>query len=205
MNETYWDSITTPYQMGEQKHRLYLLNLLEEHKVKSILDVGCGTGPIYQLIQQKGYKFEYKGVDFCKGMVQTAKIVFPEGNFEVQDMRNLKEMNNSWECVLLLHTLDHVDNYQKALAEATRVSAKYICIVLWKPFVFEGDYIHDRSMYGKQIGEEPWKDTYLHVYSKEALEKEFKKNHLDIVHVAEGEQLNSELSRYNFLYLLEKV
>jgi hypothetical protein len=41
-------------------------------------------------------------------------------------------------------------------------------------------------------------------YSKEALENEFKKNHLVIEEVAEGEVLNSDHSKYNFLYLLKK-
>ena len=35
--KTYWDTFDSPYQMGPQKHRVYLLNLLQEKDIKSIL------------------------------------------------------------------------------------------------------------------------------------------------------------------------
>ena len=45
----------------------------------------------------------------------------------------------------------------------------------------------------------------LHEYTREDLEKAFQDNNLDIAHVAEGEAINSDHSKYNFLYLLKKV
>ena len=48
----YWEheDFGVPYQMGPQKHRLYILDKLKELGVVTLLDVGCGTGPIYDLI-----------------------------------------------------------------------------------------------------------------------------------------------------------
>lgn len=214
---TYWDTFETPYQMGPQTHRLYLLNKLKEVGVKSILDVGCGTGPIYQIIRDTTieiidealsvfpkYDFKYKGTDYSPAMIEIAKEQFPEAEFEVEDARALVEPHDTWDCVLLMHCLDHLDDYKAAINEAARVTKKYVCIVLWRGFVNEGTHLNDRNMMGKQEGEKPWEDTYLHEYSRESLEEAFKEANLKVVHTAEGEALNGDGSHYNFLFLLEK-
>ena len=151
-----------------------------------------------------GYNFKYKGTDYAEGMIRVCKELFPEGDFEKQDMRHLTEPDNSWDCVLLLHALDHLDDYKAAIKEAARVSRKYVCIVLWRSFVAEGTNLNPRNMYGKEEGEEPWGDTFLQEYSKEVLEGAFKEAGLIIKETAEGEALNSDNSHYNFLYLLKK-
>lgn len=209
---SYWESddFMSSYQMGSQKHREYLLDLLKSKGVHSLLDVGCGTAPIYQLITEAEEGrwdniTKYKGTDYSRTMIETSKREYPYGDFEVQDARELLELEDVWDCVLLMHCLDHLDNYEAAIAEASRVSAKYVCIVLWRGFVNEGTNLNDRNSMGKQEGEEPWKDTYLQEYSKEALGKAFKKAGLVVEEVAEGEQLNSDQSHYNFLYLLRKI
>lgn len=214
----YWDivEITNGYQMGPQKHREYLLDLLKKHQVSSILDVGCGTGPIYHLIQTtaeptadaitmvKRWDFKYKGVDYSHHFINWAKKKFGK-MFEVQDARHLKEKDNSWDCVLLLHSLDHVKQYDEVIKEAVRVSKKYVCIVLWRDFRLDDlVVVNDRNMLSKKEGEEPWEDTYLTQYSKKTLEKEFTKNKLKIVAEVGTEELASEQCKYSYLYLLEK-
>lgn len=199
---TYWDSFVSPYQMGAQKHRLYMMETLADYDIESLLDVGCGTGPIYEINRDYGFDFKYKGTDYSPAMIEIAKREFPEGDFEVQDARYLSEPDNSWDCVLLLHCLDHLDDYKSAIKEAARVAKKYVCIVLWRSFVAEGTNLNDRNMMGKKEGEEPWEDTHLQEYSKQALEKAFKEANLEIEETAEGEQLNSDQSHYNFMYLL---
>lgn len=209
IKRTYWDTFESSYQMGSQKHRVYMLDLLREKDVGTLLDVGGGTMPIYDLIvnNEEGRWdniHDYKGTDYSWAMVDIAKEAFPYGNFEVQDARKLDEKDNSWDCVLLMHSLDHLDDYQAAIREAARVAKKYVCIILWRGFVNEGTNLNPRNMYGKQEGEEPWKDTYLQEYSREVLEEEFRKNNLTIDHIAEGEAINSDSSKYNFLYMLKK-
>ena len=204
--KNFWDSFEGRYQMGEQKHRMYLLNLLKDKGVKTLLDDGCGTAPIYEIIKDHpDLGFEYKGTDYSEGMIEICKREFPEGNFEVQDARKLTEKDNSWDCVLLMHALDHLDDYQSAISEAARVASKYVCIVLWRGFIAEGTNLNDRNMMNKNEGEEPWEDTHLQEYSRDTLQTEFKKNKLKVVHTATGETINSDASKYNFLFLLKKL
>lgn len=214
---TYWESedFSRSYQMGAQKHRLYILDKLKELEVKSLLDVGCGTGPIYELLinAEEGRWdniHQYKGTDYSWQMIETAKENFPEGNFEVQDARFMDEPDNSWDCVLIMHCLDHLDDYQSAIAEAVRVSKKYICICLWRGFVNQGTNLNSRNEMGKKKDEqgnllEPaWSDTHLQEYSREALIKEFDKHGLIDVDIAEGEEVNSDQSKYNYVWILKK-
>ncbi len=214
--KSFWDSFEGRYQMGEQKHRTYMLDLLKEKGVNSLLDDGCGTAPIYEMIKdtnietQDGlavmprWSFKYKGTDYSPAMVEICKQEFPEGDFEVEDARNLTEEDSTWDCVLLMHAIDHLDDYKAAIKEAARVSKKYVCIILWRGFVAEGTNLNDRNTMGKEEGEAPWQDTYLQEYSKESLDEAFKEAGLVIEQTAEGEALNSDHSHYNFLYLLRK-
>jgi len=213
----FWESedFEQPYQMGMMPHREYLLDLLQEYGVRSILDDGCGTAPLYQLIKETGvptsdmvtmikrWKFKYKGTDYSRTMIETCKREFPEGDFEVEDARKLTESDNSWDCVVLMHALDHLDDYQAAIKEAARVSKRYVCIILWRGFE-QNQYTHlnDRNTFGKKEGEEPWKDTYLQEFSKEALNDAYKLAGLKIVHEKE---IGGDYSKYNYLVSLEKI
>ena len=206
---TYWDhpDFAQPYQMGPQKHRIYILDKLAELNVLTLLDVGCGTGPIYQLLIDQDDTHHpwdnilaYKGTDYSWRMIETAKKLFPHGEFEVQDARAMKEQDNSWDCVLLMHCLDHLDDYPAAIKEAVRVSKKYIAIILWNPFVAE-NVLNNRNMYAKKEGEEPWQDTHFQYYSKESLIKEFDKYGLIDVDFAE---VPDDYSKYNLIWILKK-
>lgn len=203
---TYWDTFESLYQHGIQKHRTYMLDLLKSKGVESILDVGAGTGPIYELIKQSnGYwPFKYKGTDYSPVMIEIAKEKFPEGQWDVEDARLLEEEDNSWDCVLLMHCLDHLNDYQSAIREAARVTKKYVCIILWRPFVKEGTNLNPINKMGRTEEEGPWEDTFLQEYSREVLEEEFKKNNLIVEEVAEKNQVNSDEDHSNFLWLLKK-
>jgi len=204
---TYWEhsDFEKTYQMGAQKHRIFLMDLLKEKGVKSFLDVGCGTGPLYQMIKDSDgrWNFKYKGTDYSRTMVDTAKREFPEADWEVQDARDLKEGDSSWDAVVIMHCLDHLDDYDKAIEEAARVAKKYVLIVLWRGFVGEYTHLNDRNMYGKEEGEEPWEDTYLQEYSRDALFDSFKKHNLNLVKEIFGEEI-SDPGKYNYLVLLKK-
>ena len=214
---TYWDSedFSQPYQMGSQKHRVYILNKLSELGIHTLLDVGCGTGPIYEMLINQDDTHHpwdnilaYKGTDYSWQMIETCKRLFPHGEFEVQDARAMKEENNSWDCVLLMHCLDHLDDYASAIKEAVRVSKKYIAIILWRSFTQQGTNLNSRNDMGKkkdpetgELLEPPWEDTHLQEYSKQSLITEFDKYGLIDVDIAE---IGDDYSKFNYIWILKK-
>jgi len=200
--KNYWESdfFKIPYQHGVQPHRTFLLNLLKEKDVDSVLDVGCGTGPLYQMMTENPkWDFKYKGTDYSKTMIETAKREL-NGDFEVQDMRKLKEGNHSWDCVVLMHSLDHVDDYKKAIKEAARVAKRYVCIVLWRRFVPEGTTLNSVNKMDR-TDDIAWDDTHMQDYSVDALTDAFREAGLKVEELEVGGALNGSYTRYSSLFL----
>jgi len=194
-DQTYWDELAesgNTYQHGHTKHRQKILDLIKKSNVKSILDVGCGTGPVYWLT--KDIDVKYKGVDYSKGFISIAKRNFSEGDFEVQDARKLKEKDNSWDLVLLMHTLDHIDDWKAALREAKRVSSRLVMIILWRSFTMSEDWIHQTVM-----NDTLYKDTFLTEFRKRDIEGEFAK--IGLKNLDRGEIINDD-NKYNYYYTL---
>ena len=78
-NEFGWNYF--PEAFGEQ-----LLLWLEENqvKVKSSLDLACGTGVLCEILYAKG--IDASGMDFSEGMIEIAKSRNSEISYEVADM-----------------------------------------------------------------------------------------------------------------------
>src|SRR5260221_2072178 len=208
---SYWDTVVEGnrlYQMGAYSHRIFLLDLLKEHGVKSILDVGCGTGPIWELIKNEKtktvdftmslqeektsstYTFAYKGVDPAASMIRTTKHHFPEVTWEVQDARDLKEADNSWDCVLMMHSLDYVYEYEKAISETARVAKRFVLIVLWQTIDYrEGaENKLNNSVDGNK--ENDWSLAHLQHFAWGPLAKAFTHNDIFVLRKEEDIRVN---------------
>ena len=205
----YWDKVAQKgqYQMGPQIHRIYLLNLLKKLGVKSFLDVGCGTGPLYELLINAPLRdylpiSEYKGVDYSEEMIRVCKKEFPKGNFEVQDARKLLEVDNSWDAVVLMHCLDHLDKYQEAIQEAARVTRQYVIIILWRALTGNDNNLNSHNSLERIEGE--WSDTHLQEYSIVNLLNAFAYADLRLELEYAGEEINQGNSQ-NRLFVLKKI
>ena len=78
-NEFGWNYF--PEAFGEQ----LLLWLEQNHvKVKTSLDLGCGTGVLCEILHAHG--IESSGMDFSEGMIEIARKRHPEIFYEVADM-----------------------------------------------------------------------------------------------------------------------
>lgn len=207
----YWDSVAGEnklYQMGPSLHRVYLLDLLAAKKVHSLLDVGCGTAPIYDLIINSEEDrwdniTKYKGVDPAEAMIQSCKYNFPYGDFEVQNATDLREEDESWDCVLMMHSLDYVYDYAKALEEAARVAKKYILIVFWRELNYNQGA--ENKLNDSDAHEEgyDWKNARLQEFSWDELNKVFISLGLEVAERVRDSKINTP-GKQNTLILLKK-
>lgn len=103
-----------------QKEFEIFARLLPQGKV---LDVGCGSGRDYQLLQGK---YDYTGVDYSTGLLTVAKQKFPKAIFVEGDILNLPFEENAFDGFWAVASLLHIpkEKITRALGEIKRVVKK---------------------------------------------------------------------------------
>lgn len=93
------------------------------HDGMSILDIGCGTGRLYQLLEEfQGV--DYLGLDQSEEQIKMAKKDFPKNNYLLAEMTSLPLENQKFDfifCIATLHHLPDETSREKALLEMKRV------------------------------------------------------------------------------------
>jgi ubiquinone/menaquinone biosynthesis C-methylase UbiE len=102
---------------------------LEAADLKSVLDVGVGSGLFAEAFVQHG--LEVAGVDVNPEMIVTAKRFVPQGDFRESTAEALPYPNASFDLVFFGLALHESDEPFKVLQEARRVSRQRICILEW--------------------------------------------------------------------------
>lgn len=128
-----WDLMFT----AEDLERL--MHLVEKLGVRSgmdILDVGCGTGILFDMLRRKtGDKGTVTGVDFSINMIRIAHRNFPFSNVNVvdADVTMLPFRERSFDLAVAFASFPHFSDQLKALDEIHRVlkpGAKFFIIHL---------------------------------------------------------------------------
>lgn len=93
-----------------------------------LLEVGCGAGvsskKIFQML--KGQSFEIS--DFDARYVKKLRENNLPYKVQQESVLELNRDDRSFDCVFLLEVLEHVENYELALANLFRVSRKYVVL-----------------------------------------------------------------------------
>lgn len=109
-----------------------ILKWILQSKTDDILDIACCTGHYIRKLREKGWDGNYIGVDVTPKLIKAAKQLSPDDTFFIQDARNLmKVKSGSHDMVLLLGVIMHLDNYNKAIQEAFRVSSDKVIIMAY--------------------------------------------------------------------------
>jgi ubiquinone/menaquinone biosynthesis C-methylase UbiE len=72
----------------------------------TILDVGCGSGYVASILEDKGFKVT--GIDVSTRMLELARTNAPRSTFVRMDMRSLDFPKGSFDCVICLYSIFHV-------------------------------------------------------------------------------------------------
>ena len=93
---------------------------------ETVLDIGCGAGPYVARINSEGRRCI--GIDLDPRAVTQARAlgrpVFP------MSADNLAFADNAFDSVVLIETLEHLPNYERALAEAARVARSSVVVTV---------------------------------------------------------------------------
>ncbi len=89
-----------------------------------ILDIGSAAGHITSKIAKNFPNATVFGLDSYGLAIKLGKKIHPEINFKIGDAHKLPFDNNSFDLVICIETLEHLENPTKALAEIKRVLKK---------------------------------------------------------------------------------
>jgi trans-aconitate methyltransferase len=78
------------YLDSEESSVLYKTpaNIIKQHNLKNIVDVGCRTGEINRYLND--YSYSYYGIDTSEEPIEAAKQRYPSQTFEVRSWDDLK-------------------------------------------------------------------------------------------------------------------
>ena len=98
-----------------------------------IVEIGCGTGLIFQALLDEGIVTEhsYLGGDVSTNMLTIARERFPQAHLRELDVYNLDLPSHSQPNVVAIHVLQHLPDYQEALHELLRVTQQKLYMVSW--------------------------------------------------------------------------
>jgi len=105
-----------------------VFNLLNELQSvpQSFLEVGCGDGISGYVIRERFKPAEYLGVDIRLTELLVAGKVLGSSHLALVDGRRLPFRDRSFDVVLFLEIFEHMENWEKALAEGARVARKAV-------------------------------------------------------------------------------
>lgn len=125
--QSYLDHETVEYYNWLSKYGLFIY---EKTIVDSffpsgstVLDVGCGTGRTTMGLNTLG--FQVCGIDYSNTMIEKAREQFPQLDFRIQNVLDLKFPDNTFDCALFsfngLMLVGSYSDRRQALTEIMRV------------------------------------------------------------------------------------
>ncbi len=109
---------------------------LESEELKSVLDVGVGSGLFAEAFAKQG--LQVAGVDVNPEMIVAARQYVPQGDFREATAEALPFKDVKFDLVFFGLLLHESDEPLKVLQEARRVSRRRVCILEW-PYL-EGEF-----------------------------------------------------------------
>jgi SAM-dependent methyltransferase len=101
----------------------------------SVLDVGCGTGVLYELIREHHLPIEYLGLDVTERFVEEARRRFPEdqARFQQGSLFDLNGLGRRFDAVVARHVLEHLPDYVPAVQRLYEHAGQKLIIVFYLP------------------------------------------------------------------------
>lgn len=138
---TYHDKITdkrfnSPHPVRRSVHRDIYNSILKFIQPEwRVLDAGCGEGVLSLLMTEKGASVV--GADISKPNIEAAQQKKHDRNlgddrliFKLGDAADLPFADNSFDCVVSNHVIEHLPDFDQGIREVYRVTRKHAVIAV---------------------------------------------------------------------------
>lgn len=166
-----WEQVPVDYYDQGVKNNLFqslwhrhkwsvLQKIINNKKIKTILDVGCASGTFTNQLTQLFPKAKIHGVDIYYPAIKFAQQKYPQINFMVADAHQLPFKKNTFDLIICYETIEHVVDPKRVLLEIKKVlrkdgtaivamdSGSWLFRVVWwfwektKGHVWQGAHLH---------------------------------------------------------------
>lgn len=189
--EEYIDYFNSKDLHGKVQFQKEIDILVENLENRSkILDVGTAIGDYPKYLTESCNKdFEVIGVDSSENMINVAMKKAPKANFQVMDMRSLDFSDNSFNAIICLATLIHVDD-----DTAIKILEKFDSMLKANGLIIINVMEHingNKEIYEKEPFN-PKYNTYFNRYTKTFFTDWFKEKDYEIIDIIDNPIFNSE-------------
>jgi ubiquinone/menaquinone biosynthesis C-methylase UbiE len=96
-------------------------------------------------------KVSYQGCDFSPAFIRIARQIYPAIRFDVEDATRLSYDADSFDIVVSGCCLLHIPEYEKAIAEAARVSREFVVFHRTPVLHMMGPVFFTKNAYGVEM------------------------------------------------------
>jgi ubiquinone/menaquinone biosynthesis C-methylase UbiE len=118
---------------------------------RSLLEVGCSSGYYSEVLRIANLEVAYSGCDYSKAFVTMARAMYPGVQFDVQDATALSYGDHSFDIVISGGCLLHIGEFEKAIAESSRVAREYVVFHRTPVLHFSGTTFYTKHAYGVEM------------------------------------------------------
>ena len=101
----------------------------------TVLDIGCGIGVLSAIISQNFPNASITGFDISGEAVKYAKLLLPSTNFYIGDIYSLPHCKESFDMVVCLEVLEHLNQPETIVDNIAKICRKYVIFSIpnnWK-------------------------------------------------------------------------
>ncbi|MFM9986735.1 MAG: class I SAM-dependent methyltransferase [Flavobacteriales bacterium] len=179
-----WDKLAELYYEKFSAIRIYdetynLFCSLIPKEQSSVLEIGCGPGNVTRYLMDHRPDLKITGLDVAPTMIDYARKMVPEAQFDVLDIRDLHLMNGKFDGIFNGFCLPYQSkkDLQKFLLDSASLLNQNGIVYL---SCIEGDY----EQSGMETGSKPEYRMQVFYYSESALRKALSETGFETISVS---------------------
>ena len=144
-------------------------------KQVSVLELGCGPGNISRYIKDKIQSVDLLCTDIATNMIEIARQLNPQIQFQVLDCRDLRSLKHKFEAIICGFTIPYLNP-----KDCSVFLSDCATIIKEKGIMYLSYVAGESTKSGYQTGSSGDR-TYFYFYPKAFIEDELKRNTLEVV------------------------